>query len=396
MERRNWQTEGVTRRIAVPLFAPWHRVPGGTAWAASSMIAAVLAANAGVDETFEIVSPYPGGGPAPADVPLAAAAGPVEWHKLTRLLPLPLLYESWDRLGAPSVERLVGRKPVDLVHFVAPLAPRHRSRGKKRVPMTATVHDVFPLQYPDLFPDRGRRLMSNALRTVASECDVVCVSSETTRDTCVDHGFRPERLRVIPLGVDQRRASDAEVHRVVAHYDLLRPYVICVGTLEPRKNLGAVLAAAAGLDSEGFDLVLVGPSGWHDASGLVDTATATRPNVRWLGRVPQEDVAPLQCGATVAAVPSLAEGFGLPVAEAMVQGTAVVTSTGTATAEVAGDAAMLADPQDTQAVVDAIMSVATDSRLRSELETRGSEQVKQFTWARHAALVRQVWAEVTS
>lgn len=375
------------------------------------MIAACLAANDAAEHSFEVVSPYPGRGPAPADVPLAALAGPVRWKRMNPLIPLPLLYESWDRLGVPSVERLVGPEPVDAVHFIAPLVPRRRGQGsshadrgraasarpgRRTVPMIATVHDAFPLEFPELFPQRGRRLMTNALRTMAAEAEVVCVQSETTRVSCAEQGFDASRLRVIPFGVDQELASDAEVDRVLADYQLRRPYVICVGTLEPRKNLGAVLAASARLDSAGLDLVLVGPSGWSDSSGLVDAAAAERPNVRWLGKVPHADVAPLQRGATVAAVPSLAEGFGLPVAEAMVQGTAVVTSANTATAEIAGDAGVLVDPKNTDAVVDAILSVATDASLRADLERRGTERVRQFTWSRTASLMRQVWAEVTA
>ena len=156
-------------------------------------------------------------------------------------------------------------------------------------------------------------------------------------------GLDPTKLRLVPLGVDLVTVTEADVERVRRRYRLPTEFVLFVGTLEPRKNLRR-LAAAVGRPEVTLPLVVAGADGWGDA-GLDHPDDAL-----FIGFVPQADLAPLYAAATVFAYPSEREGFGLPVAEALSQGTAVVTSRDTSTEEVAGGAAVLVDPFDVDSI----------------------------------------------
>jgi glycosyltransferase involved in cell wall biosynthesis len=165
--------------------------------------------------------------------------------------------------------------------------------------------------------------------------------------------------------------------------------------MEPRKNLAGLLEAYGRLD-EGVDLVLVGPRGWKEdiAQRLAALPEPVRRRVRLLGFVPRADLAPLYAGAAVFCFPSLLEGFGFPVLEAMAQGTPVVTSAGTSTAELAGDAGLLVDPRDSDAIADALRRVLGDTALAERLRNAGPARAGAYTWARSAGLVRDAYRSV--
>ena len=320
--------------MAVPLQFCWQPTPGGTGRAALELTAAL--AEHGLADVVGVAPrrnrPTPGFEPT---VPLVR----VPHQRWLPALPVPLLHSGWQASGRPSIEAALAASahgPADLVHLMAPITPR---RGT--APLVATLHDVFPLRFPEAFSRRGVSMMTRGLRLLAERAEAVACSSEATASDAVDAGFDADRLRVVPLGVHVPPLAGGAVEEVRSSYELKRPYVISVGTLEPRKNVEALLPLGPELDRRGVDLVLVGPTGWAD----VHAEVARAPSVRWLGFVPTADRDALLAGAEVAAQPSLAEGFGLPVLEAMARGTAVVTSAGTSTAEVAGDTAVLVDPR---------------------------------------------------
>ena len=173
--------------------------------------------------------------------------------------------------------------------------------------------------------------------------------------------------------------APSEAARVREGYGLHRPFVLFTGTIEPRKNLGRLVEAFGALGEVDADLVLVGPDGWS-----TELAALAGPRVRRLGFVPAADRDALYAAATLVAYPSLREGFGLPVLEAMVQGAAVVTSATTSTAEVAGDAAVLVDPLDVDAIAAAMQRLLGDPDLVERIGLAARERAATFTWARTA------------
>ena len=359
-------------RVAYTLEQCWHRVPGGTAVAAVELARALKERN---DVSLIGIAA------AHRMPPLDPFVPPVD----VKHVPLPrlALYEAWHRFRAPRVERATGR--VDLIHATT-LAIPPKSR-----PLVVTVHDLAWLKRPEHFTARGVRFFNRGLELALEDADLVLCPSEATKRDCVGAGWRPEKVRVVPLGVAVLPATQAAVAEAVARYGLQRPYVLWTGTVEPRKNLQALLDAWAAIDSA-HDLVLVGPEGWNEH--LDDRIDAAGGGVRRLGFVPQADLAPLYAGADAFCFPSLTEGFGFPVLEAMSQGTPVVTSRGTSTEELGGDAAVLVDPRDSGSIAEGLRSVLEDEALARKLAEAGPERAARYSWATTAENVADAYAEV--
>jgi len=254
---------------------------------------------------------------------------------------------------------------VDLLHCTT-----FRGPVGARTPVVVTVHDLALLRFPEAFP-RWHRLYGRAgLRRVLRAADAVVAVSEFSKAETVElAGVRAERVRVVPNGVDL--LFTPEGRRVDGDY------VLAVATLEPRKNLGRAVEAAR---LAGVELRVVGARGW---GGVAVPG--------WVGEVPDAELAALYRGARCLVYPSLYEGFGLPVLEAMACGTPVVTSRGSGTEEVAGGAAVLVDPEDVASIADGIR--AAEER-RAELVRLGLERAMGFTWERSAAAVHALWAEL--
>jgi glycosyltransferase involved in cell wall biosynthesis len=226
--------------------------------------------------------------------------------------------------------------------------------------------------------------MRRALDVIKRRADRVICSSRATMRDCEAVGLNPDVLRHVPLGVDIVHVEPSDVERVRRRYLLPDAFVLFVGTQEPRKNLGR-LAEAVRRPAVTLPLVVAGAAGWGD-SGLDDD-----PDTLFLGFVPDADLAALYAAATVFAYPSEQEGFGLPVAEAMAQGTAVVTSRGTSTEEVAGGAAVLIDPFDVDSIAEGIVEAA---QRGDELGGSGRRRAAELTWAAAADRTLAVYREL--
>jgi glycosyltransferase involved in cell wall biosynthesis len=246
--------------------------------------------------------------------------------------------------------------------------PGHRGPPLSAAPLVVTIHDLAVFRHPETF-NRWTRTYSRTFlpRLARSATRVIAVSEFTAREAIELLGVEEERVRVIPHGVE----APFEPNGPAAGGE----YVLAVGTLEPRKNLPRVVLAA---ERAGVDVRVVGGAGWGD----VDVQSA--------GFVSDEELARLYRGATCLVYPSLYEGFGLPVLEAMASGTPVVTSEQSAPAELAGDAAILVNPLDVDAIAAGIEEAVA---RRDELRAAGVARAESFTWEAAAHATVEVYRE---
>jgi glycosyltransferase involved in cell wall biosynthesis len=302
-----------------------------------------------------------------------------------RRIPIPQRWLTilWHRLRLPlPVEVFSG--PIDLLHSPDYVLPP--TRGARSV---VTVHDLSFLTVPEAADPRLRRYLSRAVPRAVARADHVLADSHSTRDDLVTHlGVEPQRITVVYPGVDPRfrPLDEAAVQFVRARYDLQEPFILAVGTLEPRKNFPTLIEAYARLQDFGValsevQLVIAGGKGWlYEGIFAAVERLGLGERVRFLDFVPDPDLPALYNAAAVFAFPSLYEGFGLPPLEAMACGTPVITSNVSSLPEVVGDAALTVPPTDVAALAEALARALTDEHLRATLRQQGLQQAARFTW----------------
>lgn len=372
--------------VAVPVEQYWHRVPGGTARATDRTLAAMAA----IDEIkVEALAawhrpsrrPPSLAGPALRGVDRTTPGGWTSGAVRYAPLPRPALYEAWLRTGRPSVESLVG--PVDVVWAASMIMP------PTTAPTVATVHDLGFLENTARLSRRGRSFFPRVWSVVGERARLIVCPSQVVADDCVRHGIEPDRLRVIPWGVSSPMSRPEDAETVRRRLDLPKRFVLWVGTLEPRKNLPRLVEAMTQIPETA--LAVVGPDGWNLDGG--DVLAPLGERVHRLGIVDDYTLSALYRAATVFAFPSLLEGFGLPVLEAMSHGTPVVTSAVGATAEVAGDGARLVDPLDPTAIAAGIEAALVDDESTEQLVVRGLARARALSWPTTARLYADSFVE---
>jgi glycosyltransferase involved in cell wall biosynthesis len=290
---------------------------------------------------------------------------------------------TWEQLRLPS---RVARLDIDVLHsthHTLPLRPMQAAR-------VVTIHDLTFFRIPARYPLVRRIYFQTLTRLSARVAEAVIVPSETVAsDAARILMLDPAKVHVVYEAAGARYAPVApDAARAVARrHGVEPPYVLSVGSLEPGKNRSRLIRAMARLRAEGFPhrLVIIGQPAWkHEAEQRLPEELGIEDGVHVLGYVAGEDLPALYCAADVCALPSLYEGFGLPVLEAMACGTPVLTSDVSATAEVAGDAAVLVDPLSVDAITDGLRRLLRDGGLRSELARRGRERAGEFSWKRAA------------
>jgi glycosyltransferase involved in cell wall biosynthesis len=299
-----------------------------------------------------------------------------------------------ELVGAPAtLEALVG--PVDVFHATNFLLTHPVERARRVV----TVHDLTVLLFPQWHPAKRLREMRVGLPVSAAVADHIIAVSQATKDDVVKHlAIEPARVTVVPLAVDGsfHPLPRADVETALAPLGLVPGgYLLFLGTREPRKNLARLLDAMTVMGAEVGPLVLAGADGWgtDDLRPRI-AALGRQGRVRALGYVPEALRPSLLCGARVFVYPSLYEGFGLPPLEAMACGTPVITSNVSALPETVGDAALLVDPTDVDALATAIRRLWRDEALRADLQARGLTRARDFSWERTARLTLAVYTTV--
>ena len=297
-----------------------------------------------------------------------------------------------ELVGAPaSLEALIGA--VDVFHATNFLLTHPVERAKRVV----TFHDLTVMLFPQWHPEKRLREMRAGLPVAAAAADRIITVSHVTKSDVVKHlAVDPDRVDVVPLAVDTsfHPRTRAEVDAALAQLGLAYgEYLLFLGTLEPRKNLGRLLDAAIMAGPDVGPLVLAGADGWGTDElrpRIADLARQGR--VRPLGYVAPELRPLLLSGARLFTYPSLYEGFGLPPLEAMACGTPVITSNVSALPETVGDAALLVDPLDVGDLAGCIRRLWDDGALRGQLRERGFRRVRDFTWEATARLTNQTYA----
>lgn len=309
-----------------------------------------------------------------------------------RRLPVRLLNYTWNRMGTPALDRLVGA-PLDVVHSPHPLIVP--GRKAKHV---VTLHDLFFYKHPDLTGAEIRRDYAPLVREHVRRADgVICVSEYTASEARLLLEVPAEKIAVIPNGVSpayREPVTEDEVEAVLKRRRLPRGGLLYIGSEEKRKNLVNLAMAYMGLARRGRTLpplVLVGP-GSHWASG----GAIASPRIHATGYLETREIRALMAASTLLVLPSLEEGFGLPVAEAMAAGLPVVCSRGSALEEVAGGAATLVDPLNTRSLADGIESLLDDPARADEQRRRGLEQSRRFDWDRAARQTLDFYARVAA
>ena len=292
------------------------------------------------------------------------------------------------------------RRRIDVFHGMDHVGiPLVGKTGK----YVATVHDVIPLLLPETFTLRHRLVARTALARIRRRVDLAIVPSRAVKDDVVQRlGLPCERVVVTPEACEPRfrPASAQAIEEAAARYRLPPRYLLAVGVQDPRKNLAALLRAFArlrqsgGVDAE-LHLVLAGARGGLDAP-LVRTVRSLGldPVVRFPGFIDDDDLPAVYSGAALFVFPSLYEGFGLPVLEAMACGVPVVASDAASLPEVAGDAAMLVAPRDVDGLAAAIAQGLRDDGLRKRLRAAGLARARQFSWKTTARQTLDAYASL--
>ncbi len=291
-----------------------------------------------------------------------------------------LLTARQDLLWYPWLARReAARLGADVYHSPLPRGPLRRGRP----PFVMTVHDLVSVRWPETMPTWHRCYTSRFIGRMLDAADrIIAPSQDTANDLNALLHVPPGKIRVIPNGVDSQffgKPLGVPIEK--------EPYVLFVGTPEPRKNLTRLVWAMKILRERGFGerLVVVGAGGWGDG-------VPSAPGIRLVGRVTDGELHALYANAACLALPSLHEGFGLPALEAMAAGTPVVAGRNGALPEVTGGAAVLVDPESATAIADGIERAVAE---RDRLVPKGRARAREFTWDRAAALTAEVYRELT-
>ncbi len=309
------------------------------------------------------------------------------------LPPLPGANFRWRRRGAPF--DWFRRPKEDVFHGTDVRIPEYRGPA-----LVATVHDLFSVISGRFASAKFRKKKARYYRDAVNRAATIVAPSESTRRDLIEHlGADPDRVVVIHEGVetDPPPATEEQVARVRSEHGISARYILSVGSVNIRKNSAGLVRAFARV-RERFgsetELVIVGAHSQPEETLEAIAEENVGDRVRLVGYAAEGAMPALYTGARAFALPSLYEGFGIPVLEAMAYGVPVVTSNVSSLPEIAGDAALLVDPEDVECLGDALLRAADDAGTREQLIARGRERVRGFTWGETARRTLDVYRQL--
>lgn len=301
----------------------------------------------------------------------------------------------WDQFTFP---KLANREKADILHqpcFSAPLFYKN--------PVVITIHDIINILFADNVSLPSRIFYSKWMPlTYKKASRVITISESTKKDIIKTLGIQEEKIVVIPLAADKKfmeRISREDINKVKTKYNLPEKYILHIGTLEPRKNLGFLIEVFSEVvkdkKTHDWNLVITGKKGWHYRELYQKVKElGLESKVIFTGYFDEADKPALYKGAAVFAFPSLYEGFGLPLLEAMASGVPVISSNASSMPEVVGDAGILISPQDKALWVKSIKKVLSEGKLRDKMRVENKKQAANFSWEKTAKKTAEVYKEV--
>lgn len=305
-------------------------------------------------------------------------------NKLLRIL--------WEQIILPM--RCMFKR-IDLLHspsFTLPLI--------KTCKQAVTIHDMTFFNYAEHHTILKRIYFPLMIKYAARQADIIFADSENTRQDIIRIlKTKSDKIKTVHLGVEDiffEKRTKEEIKQILNKYNLDKKYILFVGTIEPRKNIPALIRAFARIQRKNIDLVICGKLGWMYDSIFSTMQTEKISNrVKLIGFVPDEDLPSIYAGAEVFVYPSFYEGFGIPIVEAMASGCPVITSNISSTKEIAGDAALLFNPNDDEELTDAIENLLNNKNLNKQFRLFGRLRAQIFKTKRTAELVLKSYEDLT-
>lgn len=308
-------------------------------------------------------------------------------------IPQLLLEFLWDNLRFPPIEFFIGRASIFHNNFFLP--------STKKAKGIITIHDMSFFAYPELHTKTVRRFKSKVPKSCFRATKIITVSNFSKREILKYINIPEEKIKVIYNGlILQTQKFKGNEDDILKKYSLAKKYILYVGTIEPRKNLEGLINAFKMLISDEkyknkYNLVIVGKPGWKYETFIKTLGNlGIQDKVKLIGYIPDEELPAIYKHASLFLYPSIYEGFGLPVLEAMAYGIPVITSNISSLPEIAGDAALLIDPYNYKEIRDGMVDILSTDQLKNQLIKRGKERVKKFSWKNTAEKTLKVYKEV--
>ncbi len=342
----------------------------------------------------------------PSHISLAEFQNQFLKHLPLNSLPQKAIRKLFYNFSSKKVELVEENLSIaDIYHSPFFFFPRQVQENKK-IKKLITIHDLIPIKYPQYFEDKRNNIVHQIIKTIQPDTFVTCISEATKGDFLEVTGFSEAQVSVVPLAASSKLfypvLDKLLINNVLAKYVISTKgsYFLSISTLEPRKNIHTLIKSFSNLieqeRTEDLQLVLVGTRGWDfdKIFETIDVSPKIKDKIIFTGYVPDQELAMLYSGAIGFMYLSHCEGFGLPPLEAMQCGTPVICSNATSLPEVVGDAGILINPNDTDAICQAMISVYQNGDFREELSVKSIQRAKLFSWEKFSEDTYNVYKNI--